>query len=222
MIAMALSCDPALLIADEPTTALDVTIQAQILELIRELSRRTGTAVIIITHDLGVVAELAHRVVVMYAGRVVEQATTAELFAGPRHPYTRALLGSIPNIEQQRGARLTPITGTVPDPLRLPPAVRSRRAANSPATRAGGGHRRCWPPARAGLRAACCMIRPPRRRCRRPLARPCSTRHRWTGRHHRAWRRPSAPHPAARQRPRTASVPIAAAARPHSSGFVTW
>ena len=75
------------------------------------------------THDLGVVAELAHRVVVMYAGRVVEQATTAELFAGPRHPYTRALLGSIPNIEQQRGARLTPIAGTVPDPLRLPPGA---------------------------------------------------------------------------------------------------
>ena len=121
MIAMALSCDPALLIADEPTTALDVTIQAQILELIRELSRRTGTAVIIITHDLGVVAEMAHRVVVMYAGRVVEQATTAELFAGPRHPYTRALLGSIPRIEDPRGSRLTPITGTVPDPLRLPP-----------------------------------------------------------------------------------------------------
>ena len=86
MIAMALSCDPALLIADEPTTALDVTIQAQILELIGELSRRTGTAVVIITHDLGVVAEMAHRVVVMYAGRVVEQATTAELFADPRHP----------------------------------------------------------------------------------------------------------------------------------------
>ena len=121
MIAMALSCDPALLIADEPTTALDVTIQAQILELIRELSRRTGTAVIIITHDLGVVAELAHRVVVMYAGRVVEQATTAALFAGPRHPYTRALLASIPKIEQQRGTRLTPIAGTVPDPLQLPP-----------------------------------------------------------------------------------------------------
>ena len=121
MIAMALSCDPALLIADEPTTALDVTIQAQILELIRELSRRTGTAVIIITHDLGVVAELAHRVVVMYAGRVVEQATTEELFAAPHHPYTRALLSSIPKIEDRRGARLTPITGTVPDPLRLPP-----------------------------------------------------------------------------------------------------
>ena len=120
MIAMALSCDPELLIADEPTTALDVTIQAQILELIRELSRRTGTAVVIITHDLGVVAEMAHRVVVMYAGRVVEQATTAELFASPRHPYTRALLGSIPKIEERRGTRLTPITGTVPDPLRLP------------------------------------------------------------------------------------------------------
>ena len=121
MIAMALSCDPALLIADEPTTALDVTIQAQILELIAELSRRTGTAVIVITHDLGVVAEMAHRVVVMYAGRVVEQATTGELFAGPQHPYTRALLNSIPNLEERRGARLTPIMGTVPDPLRLPP-----------------------------------------------------------------------------------------------------
>ena len=121
MIAIALSCDPALLIADEPTTALDVTIQAQILELIRELSRRTGTAVIIITHDLGVVAEMAHRVVVMYAGRVVEQASTGELFAGPRHPYTLALLGSIPRIEEQPGARLTPIAGAVPDPLHLPP-----------------------------------------------------------------------------------------------------
>ena len=121
MIAMALSCDPALLIADEPTTALDVTIQAQILELIGELSRRTGTAVIVITHDLGVVAEMAHRVVVMYAGRVVEQATTAELFAGPRHPYTRALLSSMPSLEERRGARLTPIMGTVPDPLQLPP-----------------------------------------------------------------------------------------------------
>ena len=121
MIAMALSCDPALLIADEPTTALDVTIQAQILELIRKLSPRFGTAVIIITHDLGVVAELAHRVVVMYAGQVVEQARTAALFAVPRHPYTRALLGSIPTIEQERGARLMPIRGTVPNPLRLPP-----------------------------------------------------------------------------------------------------
>ena len=121
MIAMALSCDPALLIADEPTTALDVTIQAQILELIRELSPRFGTAVVIITHDLGVVAEMAQRVVVMYAGQVVEQAATADLFATPRHPYTRALLQSIPNIEAPRGARLTPITGAVPDPLRLPP-----------------------------------------------------------------------------------------------------
>jgi peptide/nickel transport system ATP-binding protein len=121
MIAMALSCDPALLIADEPTTALDVTIQAQILELIRDLSPRFGTAVVIITHDLGVVAEMAQRVVVMYAGQVVEQATTAELFAQPGHPYTRALLQSIPSLEAPRGARLTPITGAVPDPLRLPP-----------------------------------------------------------------------------------------------------
>ena len=121
MIAMALSCDPALLIADEPTTALDVTIQAQILELIRELSPRFGTAVIIITHDLGIVAEMAHRVVVMYAGQVVEQATTAALFDSPRHPYTRALLWSIPKLEEERGRRLTPIQGTVPDPLQLPP-----------------------------------------------------------------------------------------------------
>ncbi len=120
MIAMALSCDPALLIADEPTTALDVTIQAQILELIRDLSPRFGTAVVIITHDLGVVAEMAQRVVVMYAGQVAEQATTAELFAAPRHPYTRALLQSIPHLEAPRGARLSPITGAVPDPLRLP------------------------------------------------------------------------------------------------------
>ena len=121
MIAMALSCDPALLIADEPTTALDVTIQAQILELIRELSPRFGTAVVIITHDLGIVAEMTQRVVVMYAGQVVEQATTAELFGSPRHPYTRALLWSIPKLEEERGQRLTPIKGTVPDLLRLPP-----------------------------------------------------------------------------------------------------
>jgi ABC-type dipeptide/oligopeptide/nickel transport system ATPase component len=98
MIAMALACEPRLLIADEPTTALDVTIQAQILELMRELKSRTGAAIVLITHDLGVVAEMAQRVVVMYAGRKVEEATVADLFAHPRHPYTRGLLDSIPKL----------------------------------------------------------------------------------------------------------------------------
>src|SRR5206468_6039233 len=98
MIAMALACEPRLLIADEPTTALDVTIQAQILDLMRELKQRTGAAIMLITHDLGVVAEMAQRVVVMYAGRKVEEASVADLFARPRHPYTRGLLDSIPKL----------------------------------------------------------------------------------------------------------------------------
>jgi peptide/nickel transport system ATP-binding protein len=117
MIAMALACEPRLLIADEPTTALDVTIQAQILDLMRELKKRTGAAIVLITHDLGVVAEMAERVVVMYAGRKVEEAPVTELFARPRHPYTRGLLGSIPKLSGgRRGAmiRLTEIAGTVP------------------------------------------------------------------------------------------------------------
>src|ERR671926_120670 len=100
MIAMALACDPKLLIADEPTTALDVTIQAQILDLMRALKEKTGAAIILITHDLGVVAEMAQRVVVMYAGRKVEEASVEELFARPRHPYTRGLLNSIPRLTQ--------------------------------------------------------------------------------------------------------------------------
>src|SRR5262249_52548135 len=98
MIAMALACGPRLLIADEPTTALDVSIQAQILELMRELARETAASIILITHDLGVVAEMAHRVVVMYAGRKVEEAPVGELFARPHHPYTRGLLGSMPHL----------------------------------------------------------------------------------------------------------------------------
>jgi len=119
MIAMALSCRPSLLIADEPTTALDVTIQAQILELMQELQRRDGTAIILITHDLGVVANVCRRVNVMYAGRFVEEATTAELFASPRHPYTLGLLESIPRLTAQAD-RLTPITGQPPDLAHLP------------------------------------------------------------------------------------------------------
>ena len=116
MIAMALACDPALLIADEPTTALDVTIQAQILELMRALREETGTAIVLITHDLGVVAEIADEVVVMYAGRVVERAPVAALFADAQHPYTIGLLGSIPQLHREQ-ARLAAIEGQVPNPL---------------------------------------------------------------------------------------------------------
>jgi peptide/nickel transport system ATP-binding protein len=127
MIAMALACNPKVLIADEPTTALDVTIQAQILDLILDLQQKLGTAVILITHDLGVVAETAHRVIVMYAGRKVEEAPVEELFARPQHPYTHGLMASIPRLPLMRGAgeaqaeRLQEIPGTVPALTDLPP-----------------------------------------------------------------------------------------------------
>ena len=126
MIAMALSCNPKVLIADEPTTALDVTIQAQILELLRELQETYGTAIVLITHDMGVVAENADRVVVMYAGRKVEEAPAADLFDNPGHPYTKGLLGSIPHLDtaaQSNGvrARLNEIKGMVPSLFDLPP-----------------------------------------------------------------------------------------------------
>jgi oligopeptide/dipeptide ABC transporter ATP-binding protein len=124
MIAMALACDPKLLIADEPTTALDVTIQAQILDLLRDLRERTGAAIMLITHDLGVVAELAHRVIVMYAGRIVEEAPVGLLFADPQHPYTLGLLGSIPRLGSDGDERLTAIEGVVPNPYALPPGCR--------------------------------------------------------------------------------------------------
>jgi oligopeptide transport system ATP-binding protein len=120
MIAMALSCNPELLIADEPTTALDVTIQAQILELINRLKNELGTAVIIITHDLGVVAGMADRVNVMYAGRVVEEGATSEIFGNPRMPYTIGLLRSIPRLDEGEGRKLTPIRGLPPDLINLP------------------------------------------------------------------------------------------------------
>ena len=123
MIAMALSCAPRLLIADEPTTALDVTIQAQIIELMQTLQHETGTAVVLITHDLGVVAEVADEVVVMYAGRVVEQAGVTALFAEPQHPYTVGLLGSIPRLHGEQ-RRLAAIEGQVPSPLRWPVGCR--------------------------------------------------------------------------------------------------
>jgi len=121
MIAMALACNPALILADEPTTALDVTIQAQILELMRDLSRRLGVAMLIITHNLGVVARYADRVNVMYAGRIIERASAAELYATPRHPYTLGLLRSVPRLDEPRKARLDPIEGQPPDVTRLPP-----------------------------------------------------------------------------------------------------
>jgi oligopeptide transport system ATP-binding protein len=119
MIAMALACKPALLIADEPTTALDVTIQAQILELMKELQRAEGTAIILITHDLGVVANMCRRVNVMYAGRYVEEASVQDIFHRPRHPYTVGLLHSIPRLDAG-DEKLTPIVGQPPDPTRLP------------------------------------------------------------------------------------------------------
>ncbi|RUW61064.1 ABC transporter ATP-binding protein [Mesorhizobium sp. M7A.F.Ca.US.008.03.1.1] len=120
VIAMALSCNPALLVADEPTTALDVTVQAGILDLVRKLRATHKSAVVFITHDMGVVSELADRVMVMYAGRVVERGSRAELFSDPRHPYTRALLGSIPPLTGEKPRRLPAIPGSPPSLLRLP------------------------------------------------------------------------------------------------------
>jgi len=119
MIAIALACDPKLIIADEPTTALDVTIQAQILELMKELTRRLGVALIIITHNLGVVARYANRVNVMYAGRIVESGNAATIYHRPRHPYTIALLNSVPRLDRPRQARLDPVEGQPPDLTRL-------------------------------------------------------------------------------------------------------
>ncbi|HEX2501685.1 MAG TPA: ABC transporter ATP-binding protein [Methylomirabilota bacterium] len=156
MVAMALACEPALVLADEPTTALDVTIQAQILELMKTLSRRLGVAMLIITHNLGVVARYADRVNVMYAGRIIEQGTARELYAHPRHPYTLGLLRSVPRLDEARRARLDPIEGQPPDLSRLPPgcafaprcAFRVERClAERPALLAAGpdGHvSACW------------------------------------------------------------------------------
>jgi oligopeptide/dipeptide ABC transporter ATP-binding protein len=156
MIAMALSCGPRLLIADEPTTALDVTIQAQILELLVRLKEEMGMAVMLITHDLGVIADTAQRVVVMYAGRVVEEASVRDLFANPRHPYTQGLLNSIPSLGKGAGKRerLKAIPGLVPSLLDLPPgcrfsdrchlAVPECRAAEPELRQVGANHRaRC-------------------------------------------------------------------------------
>ncbi|ODG92783.1 MULTISPECIES: ABC transporter ATP-binding protein [Bacillaceae] len=120
VIAMALACNPKLLIADEPTTALDVTIQAQILELMKEIQRKTDSAIIFITHDLGVVANVADKVAVMYAGRVVEMGTVDDIFYNPKHPYTWGLLASMPDLDNEQGAELVAIPGTPPDLLNPP------------------------------------------------------------------------------------------------------
>jgi oligopeptide/dipeptide ABC transporter ATP-binding protein len=156
MIAMALVCRPALLIADEPTTALDVTIQAQILELLRRLRREMGMAILMITHDLGVVAEFCDEVVVMYAGRVVERAAVAALFARPRHPYTAGLLAATPRLAP-RGGKLPTIPGMVPPPgsrgnacsfaERCPRVLPRCRAERPPLAAISGGHEAaCWNP----------------------------------------------------------------------------
>ena len=158
MIAMALACDPKVLLADEPTTALDVTIQAQILDLMTELREKLGTAVVLITHDMGIIAENAERVVVMYAGRKVEEAAVGELFANPCHPYTLGLLGSIPRIETERGGdrmRLSEIRGIVPTlsdlpdgcafAPRCPHATSECREARPPLAEKRPGHwAACW------------------------------------------------------------------------------
>ena len=158
MIAMALSCRPALLIADAPTTALDVTIQAQILALILDLQKELGTGLVLITHDLGVVAQTAQRVIVMYAGRKVEEASVEALFASPRHPYTRGLMASIPTVPASgvpAQARLNEIPGTVPSLVRLPKgcafaprcklAIKRCEAEYPPLADWGGGHlAACW------------------------------------------------------------------------------
>ena len=137
MIAMALSCNPAVLIADEPTTALDVTIQAQILDLLRQLQAETGMSILIITHDLGVVAEIADEVCVMYASHIVERAEVNELFGNPLHPYTQGLFRSMPRLSQQKD-RLDVIPGTVPNPLHFPDGCKFH-----PRCHLGSGDRKC-------------------------------------------------------------------------------
>jgi oligopeptide/dipeptide ABC transporter ATP-binding protein len=153
MIAMAMACDPALLIADEPTTALDVTIQAQILALMRDLRRRRDTAILLITHDLGVIAEMADDVAVMYAGRIVEQGPVDEVFKSPQHPYTEALLHSLPVLGMTQAEPLQVIRGMVPSPLRWPAGCRfaprcdyafDRCAAYPPLMEVGSQRSACW------------------------------------------------------------------------------
>ena len=155
MIAMGLACEPKLIIADEPTTALDVTVQAQVLELLRDVTRQTGSSMILITHDLGVVARYADRINVMYAGHIVERGTAADIFHAPKHPYTLGLMRSIPRLDQPVGVRLEPIDGQPPDLAKLPPgcpfsprcryAVERCRSERPPMTQVSAQHwKACW------------------------------------------------------------------------------
>ena len=189
MIAIALACNPKLLIADEPTTALDVTIQAQILELMTELRERLGMSIMLITHDLGVVAEMCDDVVVMYAGRVVERGPVDEVFGSPQHPYTEALLQSIPLLGMTQAEKLRVIRGTVPSPLDWPQGCRFEPRCDYAFEKCRGSSRRCSRSTRRSRPAgsASTAAAPPRRRprCRRERARTerddggeasCSTR----------------------------------------------
>jgi len=162
MIAMALACNPKLIIADEPTTALDVTIQAQILELMKELTRKLGVAMIIITHNLGVVARYADRVNVMYAGRIIESGTAEDIYHNPKHPYTLALLRSVPRMDQIRGQKLQPVDGQPPDLTKLDDGCAFRPRCNFATPQCTGaipaleeveqGHvSACWEKGRVGL-----------------------------------------------------------------------
>jgi len=162
MIAMGLANEPSLLIADEPTTALDVTVQAQLIELLREVNRELGTAIILITHNLAVVAALCTRVIVMYAGRIVEQGPTRQIFTSPQHPYTWSLLRCIPRVDRPRGEPLRSITGAPPDLANLPSGCKfhprcrfrvSRCLAEEPPLEfvAEAQQARCWVPIRDSL-----------------------------------------------------------------------
>jgi oligopeptide/dipeptide ABC transporter ATP-binding protein len=161
MIAMGMSCNPKLLIADEPTTALDVTIQAQVLEVVKQMTENTHTSVIIITHNLGVVARHASRVNVMYAGRIIETASATELYGHPRHPYTLGLLKSVPRLDEPKKDKLEPIEGQPPDLTRLPPGCSFRARCpfafdkcaveSPPLMQVGDGHlAACWADVRKG------------------------------------------------------------------------
>ena len=163
MIAMALMGHPRLLIADEPTTALDVTIQAQVLDLLRDLIDRSQLAVLFITHDMGVAAEIADRIAVMYAGQIVEQASASQIFSKPHHPYTQGLLASVPRLDGRRRARLMTIPGSVPRPERYPagcrfqprcPLADAQCREMPPLRRLGATEVRCWHAERAAERAA--------------------------------------------------------------------
>ena len=155
MIAIALACDPKLIIADEPTTALDVTIQAQILELMKNLTRRLEVALIIITHNLGVVARYAHRVNVMYAGRIVESGPASAVYRDPRHPYTMALLRSVPRLDRPRQARLDPVEGQPPDLTRLGPGCSFQPRCRFAIERCGTAPPPLVPAGTSGQFAAC-------------------------------------------------------------------